>query len=230
MSEDPNNPGDSQGFLSRWSKRKQATQDAEQASHNTQTFAEPKEDQTFAADAQVDDVPAIAIAPEQAKDGETAVPRVLTDEDMPDVESMDEDSDYSGFMSEGVSEELRKLALRKLFSGAGFNIRDGLDDYDDDFRSFAALGDIITSDMKHQMEVQEARKKEAEKLAEEAKTEERDRGEEVEDEAKDCAKEASEEDSNNDDDSQVKHQQSERHQPDDLTAVDEITNEPPNES
>ncbi len=86
----------------------------------------------------------------------------LTDEDMPPVESLDENSDYSGFLSPGVSDELRQLALRKLFRSAKFNVRDGLDDYDDDFRSFAALGDIITSDMKHQFELAEERKKAAE--------------------------------------------------------------------
>ena len=39
-----------------------------------------------------------------------------------------------------VSESLRRLALRKLFHGADFNIRDGLDDYDGDYTSFVKLG------------------------------------------------------------------------------------------
>ncbi len=86
----------------------------------------------------------------------------LTDEDMPAVESLDENSDYSGFLSPGVSDELRQLALRKLFQSEKFNIRDGLDDYDDDFRSFAALGDLITSDMRHQIELEQEKQKLAE--------------------------------------------------------------------
>ena len=52
----------------------------------------------------------------------------LTDDDMPPIESLDENSDYSAFMSEGVSDELRNLALRKLFKAPVFNIRDGLDE------------------------------------------------------------------------------------------------------
>ena len=64
----------------------------------------------------------------------------------------------SGFLSPKVSEELRQIALRKLFSLPQFNVSDGLDDYNEDFTSFAKLGDILTADMKHQMEV-EARKK-----------------------------------------------------------------------
>ena len=86
---------------------------------------------------------------------------VLADEDMPPLDSLDENSDYSGFLSSGVSEGLRRRALRKLFSSAVFNIPDGLDDYDDDFTSFAALGDIVTSDMRHQAEVEAERERQA---------------------------------------------------------------------
>ena len=87
--------------------------------------------------------------------------KVLTDEDMPPLDSLGENSDYSGFLSSGVSEGLRRRALRKLFSSAVFNIPDGLDDYDDDFTSFAALGDIVTSDMRHQAEVEAERERQA---------------------------------------------------------------------
>lgn len=93
--------------------------------------------------------PAVA-SEEEATEAEDAP--VLTDADMPTLESLDEGSDYSGFLSPGVSEELRRKALSTLFHSAGFNIADGLDDYDEDFTKFLPLGDIITSDMRHQME------------------------------------------------------------------------------
>ena len=95
-------------------------------------------------------------------------PSVLTDADMPSLDTLDESSDYSGFLSPGVSDRLRKRALRKLFATAVFNVRDGLDDYDEDFTWFEPLGDMVTSDMKHQAEVAERRRLEAEeaKLAE----------------------------------------------------------------
>lgn len=89
------------------------------------------------------------------KEQEASLP---TDADMPPVESLTEDSDYSGFMSPKVSESLRRIALRKLFHGSAFNVCDGMDDYDEDFTTFEKLGDIITADMKHQAEM-EARKK-----------------------------------------------------------------------
>ncbi len=77
----------------------------------------------------------------------------LTDADMPAIDSLTEDSDYSGFLSPRVSEALRKQALRKLFHSTIFNIRDGLDDYDGVYTEFEKLGDIVTADMRHQIEM-----------------------------------------------------------------------------
>ena len=94
--------------------------------------------------------------------------KVPTDEDMPPLDSLDQNSDYSGFLSPGVTEGLRRRALRKLFLSAAFNVPDGLDDYDDDFTSFQALGDIVTSDMKHQAEMEAERAKQAQAEAEPA--------------------------------------------------------------
>jgi len=67
---------------------------------------------------------------------------------MPPIESLDSDSDYSVFMSPGVSEQLRTLALRKLFHLPAFNITDGLNDYDEDYTQFASLGGVVTHEMK----------------------------------------------------------------------------------
>ena len=63
------------------------------------------------------------------------------------LEDLGSESDYTQFMSPEVSESIRKLALRKLFSGAEFNITDGLDDYDEDYTSFAPLGIVLTQEM-----------------------------------------------------------------------------------
>jgi hypothetical protein len=85
----------------------------------------------------------------------------LTDADMPDLATLTEESDFSAFMSSGVSDELRNLALRKLFRAPVFNIRDRLDDYDEDYTSFEELGGIVTSDMKHQVEMRRRKLQEA---------------------------------------------------------------------
>jgi hypothetical protein len=71
---------------------------------------------------------------------------------LPPIESLDEHSDYRGFLSEKVSEDLRLQALRKLFSLPQFNVRDGLNDYDEDFASFKPLGDLVPHDMARSFE------------------------------------------------------------------------------
>lgn len=125
----PKVESDDEEFLSRWSRRKHAQQVIGTEEKEANEHPLTLEEQ--------EDLPG--------------------DEDMPAVETLTEESDYTGFLSPNVSEELRSLALRKLFHGAAFNVCDGLDDYAEDFTSFAKLGNIITADMKHQLE--EARKK-----------------------------------------------------------------------
>ena len=96
---------------------------------------------------------------QKAHEKEHAAPP-LTDEDMPPVETLTFDSDFSGFLSPNVSDRLRQLALRKLFHCEEFNVCDGLDDYDGDYTTFAKLGNIVTADMKHQIEMEAQRQKE----------------------------------------------------------------------
>ncbi|MFQ5760688.1 MAG: DUF3306 domain-containing protein [Acidiferrobacterales bacterium] len=125
-----------EGFLSRWSRRKRDVAAPEQPAK-----VEARADQNVIAKTPARDT----VEPANAK----------TDADMPPIESLDENSDYSPFLSPKVSQKLRSVALRKLFHMAGFNIRDGLDDYDDDFTVFEPLGDTVTADMRHQMEREE---------------------------------------------------------------------------
>jgi hypothetical protein len=52
---------------------------------------------------------------------------------LPPVEELTLDSDFSGFFHPKVDEDLRRSALRKLFSDPHFNVMDGLDTYIDDY-------------------------------------------------------------------------------------------------
>ncbi len=79
---------------------------------------------------------------------------VAAEPELPPLDTLGEDSNYADFLSPKVNEELRRLALRQLFRSAKFNVRDGLDDYDEDFTSFSALGDTITADMRHRWEME----------------------------------------------------------------------------
>jgi hypothetical protein len=116
-------------FLERWSKRKTAARKGE-------TAVDPLLAST-AVELSEDDAAA-----------EAEPPPALTDADMPPLESLDKDSDYSVFMSPKVSDQLRTQALRKLFHLPAFNITDGLNDYDEDYTQFAGLGGVVTHEMK----------------------------------------------------------------------------------
>ena len=141
-----------EGRLSRWSRRKQQTTE--------QTLEEDLAMQLAAQEPGEVDLSA-AVAGQDVQEAE-ASEAVLTDADMPAIESLSEDSNFSQFMSSGVTDELRNLALRKMFKAPFFNIRDGLDEYDEDFTTFEKLGDIVTCDMRHQIEVEAKKKLEAE--------------------------------------------------------------------
>lgn len=74
--------------------------------------------------------------------------------ELPSLESLGEDSDYSAFLNADVPADLQRKALRKLFRSPKFNVRDGLDDYDLDFSSPEPLGDIVTAEMRHRLRVE----------------------------------------------------------------------------
>jgi len=66
--------------------------------------------------------------------------------DLPDIESLDKDSDYSVFMQEGVPDALRSLALRKLFmSNPIFSVLDGLNDYDEDYSMLGIVAQKVAT-------------------------------------------------------------------------------------
>ncbi len=135
-----------ESVFSRWSRRKLEVKEAEESSSESIELAKLE----AGAEGPLAEAP-VEVEPE-------APP--LTDADMPDIETLTEESDFSPFMSPGVSDELRNLALRKLFRASVFNVRDGLDEYDDDFTTFEKLGDIVTSDMKHRVEMEEQKLRE----------------------------------------------------------------------
>ena len=108
-----------ESFLGRWSRLKAAGARARSRS----PVAGPRY--------RCPDAPRAAPATSQAS--ADAPPPVV---ELPDLEQLDQDSDYSAFLTPGVDAALRQRALRKLFSSPKFNVFDGLDTYRDDFRNF----------------------------------------------------------------------------------------------
>ncbi len=139
------------GFLLRWSERKQAARKGETPP------AEPREGGDQGAEAaaapEVEPAPLPGLGPAREPIRQPAPEPILTDADMPPVESLDGHSDYSGFLSRGVSAGLRRQALARLFQSPHLNLPDRLDDFPEDFTRFAPLGDLITADRRHQLDL-----------------------------------------------------------------------------
>jgi len=113
MAERKDDLAEDQPFLSRWSQRKQRAElDAEHGRADTDPG--PVE----GADAETD---------EELATNQAAAEAI-------DIDSLNEDSDYSPFFKDGVPAKLKSAALQRLWrSNPVFANVDGLNDYDEDF-------------------------------------------------------------------------------------------------
>ncbi len=111
------------GILGRWSRRKRA---AERPDVEADAPGDPDGGTPGAPGAQV---------PSEEPAEPAAIP-----EDLPDIDSLDEASDFTVFLKDGVPEAIRRRALRKLWRlNPVFANLDGLNDYDEDFTDAAVL-------------------------------------------------------------------------------------------
>ena len=133
-----------EGVLGRWSRLKRASAAPEenntglqedavaaglQADHPIETCAgDPAE--TAACDLASEEVLPATDEEGTSSDGE----RMLSEEDLPDIDSLAYGSDFSAFLQKNVPEHLHRLALRKLWTSNPVlaNV-DGLNDYDLDY-------------------------------------------------------------------------------------------------
>ena len=107
------------GFVSRWSRLKRRPEPAEEIAARPEV---PLEEAT---------PPAVTEA-EAAPDSDEIV------RNLPDIETLTKESDFTAFLQDGVPEELRKRALRHLWRlSPVFATLDGLNDYDLDYTDAA---------------------------------------------------------------------------------------------
>lgn len=126
------------GFLSRWSQRKQA---ARQQGDADREYA-PRDDVTAQP---VDGEPEGASGQEKPTREEIAEANQAAAEAI-DLETLGFDSDFSLFLKDGVSTQLKNAALRKLWrSNPVLACVDGLNDYDEDYRTVETFADGIRS-------------------------------------------------------------------------------------
>ncbi len=118
-----------EGRLSRWSRLKTQVKDEQDVSAPTEppTLSEPGTQ-----------------VPEPAGDGPEEESFVL--EDLPDIETLDKDSDFTPFLNINVPDEIRRLALRKLWASDPVLANlDGLNDYDEDYSALGMIAEKVSS-------------------------------------------------------------------------------------
>lgn len=143
--------GGGDGMLSRWSRRKAnarrgraapvAVEDAGTAPDlDIESAVEAKSGELVADESTIEDV---AVAETGVEEETVSV------DDLPDIESLDKDSDFTPFLKKGVPEAISRAALRKLWlSDTVFANLDGLNDYDDNFRVIDKLISLADTNYK----------------------------------------------------------------------------------
>ncbi len=108
-----------ESFVGRWSRRKRAEPD--QREGEDARVAQAQDQQRAAVEAARAPAP---LAP------------LTAPADLPAIETLTPDSDYSRFMQADVPLASRNAAMKKLFTDPHFNVMDGLDTYIDDYTKF----------------------------------------------------------------------------------------------
>jgi hypothetical protein len=114
-----------EGFLGRWSQRKQAVAEGKPLA---EPVVVPKPPAPIRAEATPLPVEKVA----STADGTTpkAEPPVLS---LDDVKALTPDDSYAPFVNRAVAPDVRNAAMKKLFTDPHYNVMDGLDIYIDDY-------------------------------------------------------------------------------------------------
>ena len=137
MSETSNN-GEGGNFFSRWSQRKQAVKQGvplaealPAAKTQPQTNPLQASSQNAALATQAGTAQTKTAAPSQNETTQEPA-KVLT---LEDVSKLTPESDFTSYMTQGVSPEVRNAAMKKLLADPHYNIMDGLDIYIGDYNT-----------------------------------------------------------------------------------------------
>lgn len=136
-----------EGFFSRWSRRKAQTTRGESAEPESKADVESPADAQPRADDAASRTRAQAQAQTQAGPlvpQEQAAPPAPT---LEDVARLTRESDYSRFVAKDVDDDIKRAAMRKLFSDPHFNKMDGLDVYIDDYTQSTPIPQAVLRQM-----------------------------------------------------------------------------------
>ncbi|WP_277810711.1 DUF3306 domain-containing protein [Chromohalobacter canadensis] len=131
-------------FMQRWSQRKRDHGD-------TSSFDKASEETTVPLSERAH-APAQSEANETPSRAATLIPgydphRPL-DEQLPEPEQLGAGDDFRAFMLPGVGELLKRRALRRMFKVGNYNVRDGLDDYDEDYSQLMRMMPEVSARMR----------------------------------------------------------------------------------
>lgn len=139
-------------FFSRWSQRK-LDDSADQASQAEQTLKAEQtleEVQVTSSEAPTSETSSDVLPSANAETSDSL-------ENAPDTEieatqdgatEASEDLSVAQLLVSEASESVKKAALRKLFLSEEFNVRDGLDDYDDDYSNLKSLSEDVAETLR----------------------------------------------------------------------------------
>jgi hypothetical protein len=135
----------SEGFLGRWSRRKQEARDevpVVPAEEKMPPSAAPAPASDAEPTQQVTEQAAPPALPPDNEPEQAAQPLTLAD-----VDGLGIESDYKPFLAKEVTPEVKNAAFRKLFSDPHFNVMDGLDTYVDDYSKPTPMPDSVLRQM-----------------------------------------------------------------------------------
>ena len=139
-------------FFSRWSQRK-LDESTDEALEVEQTLEAPE---LTSSDSSSSEISSADLSSEM----EAAAPQSLdsdpleTNEEVHAADVQDpapeatEDLSVAQLLVSEASESVKKAALRKLFLSEEFNVRDGLDDYDDDYSNLKSLSEGVAETLR----------------------------------------------------------------------------------
>lgn len=118
-------------FFEKWSRRNAKMEEASSVPADAPTDAENLPD-------------AGALGLNESKES-----RSSTSVTLEDVANLTQDSDYSPFVARGVDEDVKRSAMKKLFTDPHYNVMDGLDIYIDDYSKFEPITPKMLALMNH---------------------------------------------------------------------------------
>ncbi|WP_373947618.1 DUF3306 domain-containing protein [Vibrio pomeroyi] len=139
-------------FFSRWSQRKldDSADQASQAEQTLETEQTLEEVQVTSSEAPTSEASSDALSSADVETSESLenAPDTVIEATQDGSTEATEDLSVAQLLVSEASESVKKAALRKLFLSEEFNVRDGLDDYDDDYSNLKSLSEDVAETLR----------------------------------------------------------------------------------